>query len=69
MLKEGQVALLWQRLFAEQLITPECLKRANELIEQLRPESPLRHRLTTELNEIQQMNRATDARKSRQPAK
>lgn len=52
MLNEGQVALLWQRLFAEQTITAECLLRADELIDELRAESPLRFRLEQELREI-----------------
>ena len=55
MLNEGQVALLWQRLFAEQQVTPESLDRADELIEQLRAESPLRFRLERELREIRQL--------------
>jgi hypothetical protein len=55
MLNEGQVALLWQRLFAERMITPECLQRASELIEELRAESPLRFRLEQELREIRQL--------------
>jgi hypothetical protein len=55
MLNEGQVSLLWQRLFADKQITPECLARADELIEQLRAESPLRFRLEQELREIRQL--------------
>lgn len=55
MLNEGQVALLWQRLFAEEEVTAQGLKRAEELIEQLRTESPLRFRLENELREIRQL--------------
>ena len=56
MLNEGQVALLWERLFREQAVSPESLQRADELIEQLRAESPLRFRLEKELKEIRQMH-------------
>lgn len=57
MLNEGQVTLLWQRLFAEQEISAECFKRAEELIDQLRAESPLRFRLEQELKEIRQLQK------------
>lgn len=55
MLNESQVTLLWQRLFAEATITPQCLHRAEELIDELRAESPLRFRLQEELREIRQL--------------
>jgi hypothetical protein len=55
MINEGQVALQWQRLFSNQKVTPECLELADELIEQLRSESPLRFRLAQELQEIRQL--------------
>lgn len=55
MLNEGQVSLLWQRLFSNQTVTPECLARGDELIDQLRAESPLRFRLEQELREIRQL--------------
>lgn len=55
MMNEGQVSLQWQRLFANQIVTPENLQVADELIEQLRAESPLRFRLQQELREIRQI--------------
>ncbi len=57
MLNEGQVTLLWQRLFAEEPVTAQGLQRAAELIEQLRAESPLWFRLERELHEIRQLQR------------
>jgi hypothetical protein len=52
MLNEGQVTLLWERLFQKPPIDKGSLSRAGELIEELRPESPLRFRLERELAEI-----------------
>jgi hypothetical protein len=62
MLNEGQVTLLWQRLFAEEAVTAQGLQRAEELIDQLRAESPLRFRLEQELREIRQLQLAASAR-------
>lgn len=61
MVNEGQVTLLWQRLFDVQQITPELLQRGDELIDQLRPESPLRFRLQRELNEMRQLQQRQTA--------
>lgn len=73
MINEGQVALMWQRLFAEQGITPQCLSRAEELIDELRAESPLRFRLEQELREIRLLLSPDTAvakrTKRKQPAK
>jgi hypothetical protein len=63
MLNEGQVTLLWQRLFAERSITPKCLQRAEELIDQLRSESPLRFRFEQELREIRQLQAPEPAKR------
>jgi hypothetical protein len=48
-------------LFQDATITPETVARAAELIEELRPESPLRHRLGMELTEIRKMRQLADA--------
>lgn len=52
MINEGQVTLLWERLFRELPIDDVRMGRASDLIEELRPESPLRFRLEKELAEI-----------------
>jgi hypothetical protein len=38
--------------------TNDTFDRADALIDELRPESPLRHRLSTELNELRRLARA-----------
>lgn len=67
MINEGQVTLLWQRLFTESTVNSECFDRAEELLDQLRSESPLRFRLAQELSEIRQMQSPAAPRKP--PAK
>jgi len=52
---ENYVSVQWQNLFNGESITKETLERAEELVEELRPESPLRFRLTAELDEIRAM--------------
>ena len=42
----------WRALFRGQEVDEETLTRAEALLEELRPESPLRHRLDGELNEL-----------------
>ena len=52
-----------QRSFSKMLqgaISPELLDKAEALLDELRPESPLRHRLSTELDEIRE--KLTDAK-------
>jgi hypothetical protein len=39
-------------------ISPETLDKAEELLEELRAESPLRHRLMMELDELRKMQTA-----------
>lgn len=59
MLNEGHVTMLWQKLFRGQAITTETFIRADELIEELRPESPLRFRYEKELGEIRVLHSQT----------
>jgi hypothetical protein len=56
MINEGQVTLLWQKMFSQQAITTENLDRAEQLLGELRPESPLRFRLEKELAEISKIH-------------
>ena len=52
MLTENQIQQSFRKLFRGGEVTPEMLTKAEELIAQLRLESPLRHRLTEELDEL-----------------
>ncbi len=56
LLTEQEVARSWQRLFSSPPITAETLDKAEALLEELRPESPLFHRLNTELCEVRKLN-------------
>lgn len=60
LLSEQEVARSWSKLFKRGDFSPESFTRAEELIEELRPESPLRHRLARELEEL----RAISAKRS-----
>lgn len=51
LLTENEVSRSWSRIFSGGIDT-ETLDRAERLLEELRPESPLLHRLTMELDEL-----------------
>jgi hypothetical protein len=51
---EQEVAQSWRKLLASKPLTDEVVAKAEALIERLRPESPLRHRLDDELTELRQ---------------
>ena len=53
-LNERDVTTLWRQLFDGQGITDASLAKAKALLNRLSPESPLRLRLATELEEIGQ---------------
>lgn len=55
MLTEQQIARSWQKLFAKHELTNETVAKAEALLEELRPESPLRHRLSSELEELRKL--------------
>ncbi len=55
MLTEQQVSRSWQRLFARGEFNDTTFAKAEALLEELRPESPLRHRLGAELQEIRRV--------------
>ncbi len=65
LLTEQEVSRSWSRLFKGVEIDSEVLSRAEALLEELRAESPLRHRLTCELQELRQLK--TKTKKKRQP--
>lgn len=55
MLTEEQVQRSFRGLFRNAGVTEETIEKAEALIEQLRLESPLRHRLSEELEEIRKI--------------
>jgi hypothetical protein len=56
LLTENEVARSWSLIFKSGKIEPEGLERAEQLLDELRPESPLRHRLTVELEELRSIS-------------
>jgi hypothetical protein len=52
LLTENEVSRSWRKLFNGRPITDEMVVKGEALIDELRPESPLRHRLETELVEL-----------------
>ena len=52
MLTEAQIQRSFTKLFQEAEISPEICDRDEELLDELRLESPLRHRLSQELEEL-----------------
>ena len=55
MLTENEIQRTWRALFRDQEINEEIFTRAEALLEELRPESPLRHRLDGELGELRKI--------------
>ncbi len=56
-MNERDVTTLWRKLFAGQSITDASLSKAESLLDSMNPESPLRMRLATELEEIRQLQK------------
>ena len=56
MLTEQEVARSWSRIFGNNKVEPASFDRAEQLLDELRPESPLRHRLTLELDELRSIH-------------
>ena len=52
MLTEQEVSHSWSLVFKGSKFDPDTFDQAEQLLEQLRPESPLRHRLMHELEEL-----------------
>ena len=55
MLTEQQIAKSWRTLFSTKQFDADIAEKAEALIEELRPESPLRHRLSRELAELRKV--------------
>lgn len=52
LLTEKEIARSWRALFRKGELNDEVFAKAEALLEELRPESPLRHRLGAELKEL-----------------
>jgi hypothetical protein len=52
LLTEQEISRTWRRLFRDAGWTEDTLVKAEQLLAELRPESPLRHRLGAELEEL-----------------
>jgi hypothetical protein len=52
LLTEQEITRSWRSLFRNAKLSEEIFAHAERLLDELRPESPLRHRLETELNEL-----------------
>jgi hypothetical protein len=57
-LTESEVSRSWTKLFKPGEITETSFERAEALLDELRPTSPLRHRLLAELEELRQLHPA-----------
>jgi|TARA_B100000530_G_scaffold2212_2_gene1878 hypothetical protein len=55
LLTEAEVQLTFNQLVNRDDVNEETLEKAEDLLEELRAESPLRHRLSVELNEIRSL--------------
>lgn len=56
MLTESEVSRSWVTLFKPGIYTEATFERAEALLDELRPTSPLRHRLYTELEELRHIH-------------
>ena len=56
MLTEHDVLTVWRQLFQDHDINDTMMTQAEDLLDNLRPESPLRLRLATELQDIQKLS-------------
>jgi hypothetical protein len=52
LLTEKEITRSWRALFSKGELTDDVFAKAEALLDELRPESPLRHRLGAELREL-----------------
>ena len=55
LLTEQQISKSWRILFSTRTFDSEIDAKAEALLDELRPESPLRHRLRAELDELRKL--------------
>jgi len=56
LLTESEVSRSWTRLFKKESFSTDTFDNAENLLDELRPESPLRHRLLSELEELKKLH-------------
>ncbi len=56
MLTESDIQISFRKLFQSATVDAETLEQAELLLDELRPESPLRHRLREELESIRRFH-------------
>jgi hypothetical protein len=61
LLTEQEVSRSWQKLFKVGEVTGETFAKAEALLEELRAESPLRHRLGGELRELRRIHKVPES--------
>lgn len=61
LLTEQEVSKSWRNLFGRGELSDDMFVKAEALIDELRGESPLRHRLTTELDELRRKWKVSQA--------
>ena len=59
MLTEAEVERSFRKLIKSGQFNQETFDKGEELLQNLRPESPLRHRLTSELEELLELSLST----------
>jgi hypothetical protein len=57
LLTEHEIARSWRSLFLRSACSEETFAKAEALLDGLRPESPLRHRLDAELSELRRQQK------------
>lgn len=55
MLTEAEVQRSFRKIFNGSENSPDDFEKGEALLDELRPESPLRHRLSTELEELRKL--------------
>jgi hypothetical protein len=63
LLTEHEIVRSWRSLFQRGGVSEEAFAKAESLLEELRPENPLRHRLGAELSEIRRRQTQQSGRK------
>jgi len=58
LLTENEVSRSWNRLFKDSNFSTDTFDSAEALLDELRPESPLRHRFSNELEELKKLHAA-----------
>lgn len=56
MISETEARSKWRHLFGKGRVTPKTIQNARQLVREIQPESPLRSRLSEELEEIRSIH-------------